>query len=395
MPLIAGIAFSGLTAGSPVFTHLLSTQDPSFARSSTTTLGDNLEQSVKDLAASLPEKPIVIKLALSAYLDRQSRKPILQAFKQAGLVFPVLSENLQLGHILIVSGDHGPRNEILFHLAPTLAVGRLVSTTVEEGIRESTTIKETTIASPPSDTDAIIAQFVDEAQATLDQQPPSDAGSKIERIVVVDASVKSTQAAQSIWKRGDAAAPIELTKISFLSIAQQAARSTLSSYKSGLEHPTLYNIAAVRVGVVKADGFVHSLVPWQAVLPQTQSATFTTSKDNQTKVTVSVVAGASPKGEENLTVGQFVLHNLPARPAGVLAIRVAVDVDIDGNICVTAEEAESRVSEKTTISHFLGEHHWDEMEEVLEKFKSESHDEEAAQAEKEWVGKDKQGALPE
>lgn len=391
MPFVAGIAFSGLTAGSPVFTHLLSSDDPSFAHSSTTKLGDNLEETVKEIATSFHENPVAIKLALHSYLDNNSRRPILQAFKQAGLVFPDLSENLQLGHILLVREDYGPRNEILFHLAPTLVIGRLVSTTVEEGIRESITLKEITINAPSSDTKAIIDQFVIMAQATLDQQP-SKAGTKVEDMVVIDATITSTQITQSKWKEGD---QIDLIKIGFPSVALQAVKSTLSSYKSALERPVLYNFAAVRVGIVKADGFVHSLIPKQAVFPQTQSATFTTSKDEQTKVTVSVVIGESPRGKDNLNVGQLVLHNLPARQAGVLAIRVTIDVNLESDILITAEEVESGVSEKTAIKKFLGEHHWDEVLEVLEKFKSGLPDEEAEQAKKEWVGKDKQGALPE
>ena len=395
MPFIAGIAFSGLTAGSPVFTHLLSSDNPSFGRSSTTTLGNNLEESVKEIAISFPEKPVCIKLTLPSYLDNKTRRPILQAFKSAGLVFPALSENLQLGHISLVSEDHGPRNEILFHLAPTVAIGRLVSTVVEEKTRESTTLKEITINSPSSDRKAIIAQFVHMAQATLDQQPSDSMDTKLERIVVIDATITSTQVTQSNWKQGDGAAPIELIKIGFPSVALQAAKDALSMHIGALEHHVLYNLAVVRIGIVKADGFVHSLISRHAVFPQTQSAIFTTSKDDQTKATVSVVVGESPRGKENISVGHLVLHNLHARPAGVLAIHVTIHVNLEGDILITAREAESGVSEKIIIKKLLGEHHWDEVEEVLEKFTLGSCNEDAEQAEKEWVGRDQQGALPE
>jgi hypothetical protein len=108
MPLIAGIAFSGLTTNSPIFTTVLSTSDPSFVHSSSSTLSD-------DLSSLFPSRPASIKLALPSYLDRQSRKPILQAFKQANLVYPALSETLQLAHISLTTKDHTPRNETIFH----------------------------------------------------------------------------------------------------------------------------------------------------------------------------------------------------------------------------------------------------------------------------------------
>jgi len=361
MPLISGIAFSGLTTNSPIFTTLLSTSDPSFVHSSSSTLGDDLSSTTKSLFTS---KPASIKLALPSYLDRETRKPILQAFKQANLVFPSLSETLQLAHISLTTKDHTPRNEILIHLSPTLAICRLVSTSVEDGIRESTTLKETTIDSPSPDANAIIAQFVDLAQATLDEQH----GTKLDRIIVIDASITTTEATLSNWNQHQRS-PIELVKIGFPSIALQAAKSALSSYKSALEHAPLHNIAITRIGIVNADGFVHALIPKHAVLPQSHSAMFTTSKDDQTKARVSVVVGNSHRGEENLCVGQLVLRDLPKKSKGALVVRVTVDVDVEGDISVTAEEAESGVSEKTVVRKFIGEHHWDELEEVLEKFK--------------------------
>jgi len=127
----------------------------------------------------------------------------------------------------------------------------------------------------------------------------------------------------------------------------------------------LHNLVVVRTGIVKANWFVHSFITKHAVLLRAQSATSTTSKDDQTEATVSVVVGESPRRKENATVGQLVLHYLASCPAGVLAICVTIDVDLEHNILLTAEEVESGVSEKTII---LGEHHWDEVREVLEIF---------------------------
>lgn len=84
-------------------------------------------------------------------------------------------------------------------------------------------------------------------------------------------------------------------------------------------------------------------------------------------------------------MGQLVLRDLPKKSKGVLVVCVTVDVDVEGDVSVTAEEVESGVSEKIAIREFIGEHHWDELEEVLEKFKL---DEEAE------VG-NINGALPE
>ncbi|KIM42101.1 hypothetical protein M413DRAFT_444569 [Hebeloma cylindrosporum] len=362
MPLIAGIAFSGLTANSPIFTTVLSTSDASFVQSSSSTLGDDLSSTAKSLFTS---EPAFIKLALPSYLDRETRKPILQAFKQANLVFPSFSETIQLAHISLTTKDHAPRNEIIFHLSPTLAIGRLVSTSVEEGIRESTTLKEITFDSPSPDTDAIIAEFIDLAQATLD-------GTKVERIIVIDASVATTEVTSSSWNGHQTyrESPVELVKIGFGSVALQAAKSALASYQSALDYPGSHNVALARIGIVNADGFVHDFIPKHAVFPQPRcSATFTTSKDDQTEARVSVVIGESRRGEENLCVGQVVLRGLPKKAKGGLVIRVMVEVDEEGDISVTAEEAESGVSEKTVVRKLLGEHHVDELEEVLEKFK--------------------------
>ncbi|KIM37428.1 hypothetical protein M413DRAFT_30892 [Hebeloma cylindrosporum] len=349
MPLVAGLAFSGLTTNSPISTALLSTSDPSFVQFSSSTLGDELSVTAKSL---FPSKPVSIRLALPSFLDRPTRKPILQAFKKAELEFPDLAEVIQLAHISIATKDHTPRNEILFHFSPTFAICRLVSTSVEEGIRESTTLRETTVTfdSPSPDTNAIIAQFVDLVH-----------GTKIERIIVIDPSVTTTEATHSTWNEHQRS-PVELTTIGFPSVALQAAKSALRSYESALSLAGSQSTAISRIGIVNADGLVHALVPRGAVLPQYHSATFTTSKDDQTEARVSIVIGRSPKGEENLRVGQLVLRNLPKKAKGGLAISVTVDVNDEGDISVAAEEQESGVSEKTVVRKFLGEHHQDELE---------------------------------
>lgn len=364
MPLIAGLAFSALTTDSPISTVLLSTSDPSLVQVSSSTLGEDLSATAQSL---FPSKPVSIRLALPSFLDRPTRKPILQAFKKAELEFPQLAEVIQLAHISITTEDHAPRNEILFHFSPTFAICRLVSTFVEEGIRESTALKETTVTihSPSPDTNAIIAQFVDLAQAALAADEKH--GTKIERIIIVDPNVTSTEATLSTWSQHQQS-PIKLITIGFPSVALEAAKTALNFYESNRRLVIPHIPVIYRIGIVNADGFVYAFIPRHLVVPQSHSATFTTSKDDQTQATVSVVIGESPRGEENLRVGQLVLRDLPKKAKGGLAIRVKVDVNDVADVSVTAEDVESGLSEKTIIRNFLGERHWDELLEALETY---------------------------
>jgi len=71
------------------------------------------------------------------------------------------------------------------------------------------------------------------------------------------------------------------------------------------------------------------------------SGLYTTTEDNQSRVTVGVYQGEHEMADENVKIGQLQLTGIPRKPAGVPEIEVTYDYDKDGILHVEAVELES------------------------------------------------------
>jgi len=64
----------------------------------------------------------------------------------------------------------------------------------------------------------------------------------------------------------------------------------------------------------------------------------TTDHDNQTRVEVHLLRGASDRASENHSVAKFTLTNIPPLPRGVPQIEVSFHIDVNGIVSVSAED---------------------------------------------------------
>jgi len=68
---------------------------------------------------------------------------------------------------------------------------------------------------------------------------------------------------------------------------------------------------------------------------------YTTTTDDQTRVTVGVYQGEHEQAEQNVKIGELQLTGIPPKPAGVPLIEVTYDYDSDGILHVEAVEKDS------------------------------------------------------
>lgn len=379
MPFVAGIAFAGLASGSAVFTELLSHEDTEYTQSTKSSVSENLQTTFEELAKTLPTKPVQITLSLPSYLSEDERKSVLASAKAAGLVISRTFDNLHTAQSRFAEKAYGPQNELVLEISSSIANARLVSTEVEEGIRSSDTLKQIVVNLFVNDAEALISQFVDPARATL-------SGSELKRIVVVDATGAHPSADQLELKLADPS--VQIFSVDFPSIAHQAATTSLYYYRDSIADKYIFNLAPLRVGIAKADGFVLTLIPRGHTLPQHKSAVLTTFRDGQTKARVKIVVGMSPRAQDNTTIAELILDGLSPCPTGVPLIRVAVDVDVLGETRITAEEVGSTVSASAVLKDIVADGlTWDGVEVAK--------DDQEEKAENVWIGQEARGALPE
>lgn len=63
---------------------------------------------------------------------------------------------------------------------------------------------------------------------------------------------------------------------------------------------------------------------------------YKTTEDNQTKANIKIYEGESDNIKDNWFLGNFIIENLPKKPAGEAKIRVRFDIDINSILTVTA-----------------------------------------------------------
>jgi molecular chaperone DnaK (HSP70) len=97
------------------------------------------------------------------------------------------------------------------------------------------------------------------------------------------------------------------------------------------------------VGIVKAEGFVSTVMENNQSLSLRKIIMFTTSimMDKQATATIQVVVGTPPKGEDNTVIAELILEDLIRRPRGVPHIKdinVTFNVEQMGKTQIMAEE---------------------------------------------------------
>jgi molecular chaperone DnaK (HSP70) len=101
----------------------------------------------------------------------------------------------------------------------------------------------------------------------------------------------------------------------------------------------------VPIGIVLSNGQVVAIVPRMLSLPNKKTAVCTTSRDNQTSVTIKFLTGKTPGGK-------LVLEGLQPQPKGVARIQVSFDIDADGGVVVTAKDLGSEAMKVVQIPAF-------------------------------------------
>jgi hypothetical protein len=80
------------------------------------------------------------------------------------------------------------------------------------------------------------------------------------------------------------------------------------------------------------------IIPRDTAISKIWTGTFVTSKDNQTRVVITILQGEHTQASKNRKLGEFYLEGLIPRPAGETKIEVAFDIDKNGILAVRAKE---------------------------------------------------------
>jgi molecular chaperone DnaK len=100
--------------------------------------------------------------------------------------------------------------------------------------------------------------------------------------------------------------------------------------------PLLLDVTPHTLCVETVGGFCECIIERNAPIPTEQTRIFTTSRDQQTEVSVRVCQGESRSTDENQVLGQIELLGLPSLRRGDVSIAVTFAIDADGTLNVRA-----------------------------------------------------------
>ncbi|MES2005176.1 MAG: Fe-S protein assembly chaperone HscA [Bacteroidota bacterium] len=116
----------------------------------------------------------------------------------------------------------------------------------------------------------------------------------------------------------------------------------------------LLDITPLSLGIETMGGLMDTLIPRNAKIPTKVGRQYTTQKDGQGDMRISVFQGERDLVKDNRKLAEFSLKGIPAMPAGLPKVEVSFLINADGILMVKAKELRSGVEQEIEVKPQYG-----------------------------------------
>jgi Fe-S protein assembly chaperone HscA len=116
----------------------------------------------------------------------------------------------------------------------------------------------------------------------------------------------------------------------------------------------LLDVTPLSLGVETMGGLMDTIIPRNSKIPSIAGRQYTTSVDGQANMKIAVFQGERDLVAENRKLGEFILKDIPAMPAGLPKIDIQFMLNADGILKVQAKELRSGIQQQIEIKPSYG-----------------------------------------
>jgi len=116
----------------------------------------------------------------------------------------------------------------------------------------------------------------------------------------------------------------------------------------------LLDVTPLSLGIETMGGLMDVLIPRNSKIPCKAGRQYTTQKDGQGGMRISVFQGERDLVQDNRKLAEFNLTGIPAMPAGLPKVEVSFLIDADGILKVSAKELRSGVEQTIEVKPQYG-----------------------------------------
>lgn len=116
----------------------------------------------------------------------------------------------------------------------------------------------------------------------------------------------------------------------------------------------LLDVTPLSLGIETMGGLMDVLIPRNSKIPGRAGRQYTTQKDGQSGMRISVYQGERDLVKDNRKLAEFNLTGIPAMPAGLPKVEVSFLIDADGILRVSATELRSGIAQTIEVKPQYG-----------------------------------------